>query len=311
MIRKILVPVDGSAFAESAVPLALALADQAGAEIRLAMVNEPINLPPGVWAEAFLATHAKYLEAITESVESRRSSEGAVSSVLLEGEVASTLCDEATISEADLVVMSTHGHGGLTRLWLGSVADALLRDSPVPILLVRPLEEAETAPSEPPPVVMERIVVALDGSAFAEAALEPALELARLFGASVTLLKAVSYPVLISSYLPDTVQHNEAFIRQAEEEALEYLDGVRARYGDLSVPLSAEVLVSPRPAAGVLEHVQEAGDDLIAMASHARHGLARAVIGSIADKVVRGSHTPVLIVHPVDRGLHAHSQEVA
>ncbi|NIR41418.1 MAG: universal stress protein, partial [Actinobacteria bacterium] len=155
------------------------------------------------------------------------------------------------------------------------------------------------------------VVVPLDGSHFAEAAIQPALELSALFEASVTLLKAVSYPVMISSYLPDTVEQNQAFIRQAEEEARDYLDLIRARVGHGSTTIELEVLVSPRPAAGVLEHVGESGADLVVMASHARHGLARLVIGSIADKVVRGSKTPVLIVHPQPDKIRARSQEVA
>jgi len=310
MITKILVPVDGSAFAESAFPLALELARKAGAEVRLAMVNEPLNLPPGVWAETFLANHARYLDELAESVSDRAGEGVRVTSTLLEGsEVAGALCAEARSSHADLVLLSTHGHGGLTRFWLGSVADAVLRESPAPVLLVRPKEEEDgsvVASSE-----ITHIVVPLDGSPFAEAAIGPALEMARLFDASVTLLRAVSYPVLISSYLPDTAEQNQAFIRQAEDEARDYLDLVRARYAETAVPLELEVLVSARPAIGVLDYVAESGSDLVAMASHARHGVARAVIGSIADKVIRGSRTPVLVIHPVEGKLNVRAEEVA
>lgn len=309
MIKKILVPVDGSAFAESAIPMALSVADKAGADIRLAMVNEPVNLPPGVWAEAFLANHSRYLDSVTESVEGRVGEGTKVSSVLLEGEVSRALCEEVTSSNADLVVISTHGHGGLARMWLGSVADAVLRDSPAPVLLVRPTEEAEGEPDAPDS--FSAILVPLDGSTFAEAAIGPALELSHLFDAPITLMKTVSYPVMISSYLPDTAEQNQAFVRQAEDEARDYLDLVRSRYPDESPPIELEVLVSPRPATGVLEHVAAGGPDLVAMASHARHGIARAALGSIADKVIRGSKTPVLIVHPTDEELHVRSEEVA
>ncbi len=311
MTTKILVPVDGSAFAESAIPLALSLAEKAGADIRLAMVSEPANLPPGVWAEAFLATHSQYLDSITDSLASRSGPETSVSATLLEGEVSRAICEEAESSGADLVVMSTHGHGGLTRVWLGSVAEGVVRSSSSPVVLVRPREvEAEDEAPEAPDT-LSHIVVPLDGSDFAEAAIEPALELARLFAASVTLLRTVSYPVLISSYLPDTAEENQAFIRQAEQEARDYLDLVRSRYDGAGVPLALEVLVSPRPAAGVLDHVEESGADFVAMASHARHGLARVVIGSIADKVIRGSHTPVMIVHPTKEEISMRSEEVA
>lgn len=309
MITKILVPVDGSAFAETAIPLALALAGKAGAEVRLAMVSEPGNLPPGVWAEAFLANHAHYLELTTASLEERVGPAITVSSVLLEGEVSKALCAEAASSKADLFVMSTHGHGGLTRMWLGSVADSVLRDSAIPVVLVRPTESEQGEPSAPDSLT--DIIVPLDGSAFAEAAIAPALELSHLFDAPITLMRAVSYPVMISAYLPDTAEQNQAFIRQAEDEARDYLDLVRSRYSHESPAMELAVLVSPRPATGLLEHVTESGADFVVMASHARHGIARAAIGSIADKVIRGSKTPVLIVHPTERELQVSSEEVA
>ena len=80
---------------------------------------------------------------------------------------------------------------------------------------------------------------------------------------------------------------------------------------DGSSPIEIEVLISHSPAAGVLEHVAASGVDLVAMATHGRQGLARAALGSIADKVIRGSHTPVLIVHPTEGELLARSEEVA
>jgi nucleotide-binding universal stress UspA family protein len=309
MITKILVPVDGSAFAESAIPLALSFAAKSGAEVRLGMVSAPANLPPGVWAEAFLDNHSRYLDAATEEVVEQAGPGTTVSSVLLEGEVSGALCEEVTSSKVDLVVMSTHGHGGLTRMWLGSVADALLRESPVPVVLVRPTENEAGEPVAQESIA--GIIVPLDGSRFAEHAIEPALLVGHLFGVPITLLRAVSYPVMISSYLPDTAEQNQAFIRQAEDEARDYLDLVRSRYAHESPPIELEVLVSPRPASGVLDFVSKSGADFVVMASHARRGIARAALGSIADKVIRGSKTPIMVVHPSDEKRHARSEEVA
>jgi len=309
MIRRILVPVDGSTFAEAALPLALALSEKAGAAVRLAMVNQPPNLPPGVWAEAFLANHAQYIESIAESVSNRAAPEVAVSSVLLEGEVAAALCAEASSAGVDLVVMSTHGHGGLTRMWLGSVADRVLGEAPVPVLLVRPSEDDSVDPAES--TTISRILVPLDGTPFAEAALDPAFEIGRLFGASFVLLRTVTYPVVATSYLPDTVQVNEAFVRHAKEDARVYLEAVRARFDDGSGRVDIDVLVGHSSATTILDQVADSGADLVVMASHGRHGFARAALGSVTDKVLRGSHTPVLIVHPSDLGRPERSEEVS
>ena len=295
MFRRIVVPVDGSAFAESAISTALAIAAKTDGEVRLAMVNEPVNLPPGTWAEAFLENHARYLETAVAKVEDGAAEGVQVSSVLLEGEVSRALVAEAEAWEADLVVMSTHGHGGLARIWLGSVTDEVVRASPAPVLLVRPPEDGRDLPVAP--AGFRHVVITLDGTPFAEQAIEPALALGRLFGASFTLLRTVPYPVMVSAYLPDTVEQNETFFLQAEELARTYLEEVRGGLGDPSI--GTAVIVGPTPARGVLDHVAEHDADLIAMASHGRHGLARAALGSITDKVVRGAGATVLVVHPV------------
>lgn len=296
MYAQILVPLDGSVFAESALPHALSLAEKTKASVRLAMVNEPVDLPPGVWAEAFLANHAHYLDTITESVRSRAAPGVSVSSTLLEGEVSKALAAEADVT-SELIVMSTHGHGGISRMWLGSVADELLRLSPVPVLLIRPQKGEEGAAPEEVKAV-RHIVVALDGTPFGEQAIEPALALAESLDAATTLLRAVAFPAMISSYMPDTVQGNDAFVAEAEGEARSYLEQLKGELGLSDKDVHYDVRVTARPANGIMEYAESNGADLIAMASHARHGVSRAVLGSVADKVVRGSHVPVLIVHP-------------
>jgi nucleotide-binding universal stress UspA family protein len=305
MIRKVLVPVDGSAFSEAALPMAIAVAGKAGAEVRLVMVSEPANLAPGAWAEAFLANHADYLESTAEGVRTEAKAGTVVTSMLLEGPVSKAICDEAEGAGADLVVMSTHGHGGLTRMWLGSTTDAVLRQSPVPVLLVRPEEDGDGPPSVGGSV--GHVAVALDGSDFAEAALDPGLEMARLFEAKVTLLRTVMHPVLTSAYLPDTVEMTEAYLERAEEEARAYLGEVLAARA-IGSDVEVDVIVSQRPATGILQFVTESGADLVVMASHGRHGVVRAVVGSVTDKVIRAGHTPVLIVHPTETADHRRSE---
>jgi nucleotide-binding universal stress UspA family protein len=269
------------------------------------LVSEPANLAPGVWAEAFLANHTDYLASTAEGVRTEAKAGTVVTSMLLEGPVSKAICDEAEGAGADLVVMSTHGHGGLTRMWLGSTTDAVLRQSPVPVLLVRPEEEGDGPPAVAGSV--GHVAVALDGSDFAEAALDPGLEMARLFDAKVTLLRTVAHPVLTSAYLPDTVEMTEAYLERAEEEARAYLAEVLAARA-IGSDVEVDVIVSQRPATGILQFVTESGADLVVMASHGRHGVVRAVVGSVTDKVIRAGHTPVLIVHPAETADHRRSE---
>jgi len=312
-IRKILVPVDASAYSESALPLAIAFAKKTGAEIRLAMVSEPADLSPGFWAEAFLANHAAYLERVQEAVREHLPVESSISSTLLEGSVASSILGEAKSAGADLIVMGTHGRGGFARMWLGSIADAVVRQSHVPVALARPEvgEGGEVEASIDKPVDLGHVLVPLDGSTFGEAAIAPALDLCRSFSARLTFLCTIAQPMLGSSYLPDAAELNRKYLESAEREAQSYLTAVRTRHAGAGVAVDAEVVKSVRPAPGILAHIADHDVDLVVMASHARRGVPRAVMGSVADKVIRGSSTPVLVIRPEEEASSEPEEEVA
>src|SRR5215212_9167057 len=130
--RSIIVPVDGSRLAEGAIPYALAIAERAKSKVRLVLVH-PENYPP------LLIEPAKvYLKELTGRLRKRLGQ--SLSSIILNGPTAASLVRHAREIEADLVVMSTHGHGGLRRAWLGSVTDQIIRSLEVPVLAVRAAE---------------------------------------------------------------------------------------------------------------------------------------------------------------------------
>ena len=194
MPRSILVPLDGSPLAEQALPLAEAIAKASRARIRLAMVH---RLPPSPvdrdGAQLFLAmelasrrSESLYLRRIANEIRGRPRSE--VRTALLEGPVGPALNGFVRDMRVDMIVMSTHGRGALERLWLGSVADFLVRTAEVPVLLVRPTEKPKARPSAARP---RRILVPLDGSPLAEGALGPAAGLAKLLGVELVVVQVV------------------------------------------------------------------------------------------------------------------------
>jgi nucleotide-binding universal stress UspA family protein len=241
------VPLDASAFSESALPLALTLAGRTGAEIRLAMVNEPVDTP-GFWTEAFLDNHAEYLDGVTTAVRRRAPVTSEVSSALLEGPVASSLLAEADASGADLVVMGTPGRGGVAGMWLGSVAEAIVRQSALPVTLVR--AEESGARGLDAPTNVSHVVVPLDGSAFGEAAITPALEVCRTLSDRLTFLFTIAHPVLGLALLPDAAELNRAFIERAEADARTYLCPLRERYAGTGVGIHVDVMTGVRPFSG-------------------------------------------------------------
>jgi nucleotide-binding universal stress UspA family protein len=304
MLRSILVPLDGSEFGEHALPIAAAVARRSGATLHLAHVHQGKSAAGAAIADRdvydLLArqTEEDYLADVSARLRAR----GPLAlepALLARGDVAAGLRDYAERHCIDLVVMATHGRGALARLWLGGVADELARELTRPVLLVRP---GEGPPDLDHDVEMRSILVPLDGTALAEKAIGPALEMGKLFDAELTLVR-VNAPVLLASWLPEApygpsdLGEAAAAQRQEAEIARRYLDGVAARLTDQGARVRVDVVVDALPADGILGEARAAHADLIALQTHGRRGLARFFLGSVADGVVHGGSTPVLLHH--------------
>ncbi len=141
MFSKIMVPLDGSSFAEEALPYARGLAEQNQATLLLARVEETFEPPPGVFVPATALPEVFQLGAgeYLEQQAARLTLAGLnVQTILLEGKVADALLKCAREEKVNLIVMSTHGRTGLSRLLMGSVAERIVHDAPCPVLLIRP-----------------------------------------------------------------------------------------------------------------------------------------------------------------------------
>jgi nucleotide-binding universal stress UspA family protein len=296
---QILVPLDGSTFAESALPLALALSKKTKAGIHLLTVVEPIpafayeewESATKEWSEGYLANVAERISPNTG---------GKVTTALHTGHVVETLMAEVKSSKADLVIMATHGRGMLSRAWLGSVADGFMRQAEVPVMYVRP-EEGKT-PAAAPRADFETLLVPLDGSELSESALAHATDFGELFGSAYHLTRIVSYPIDIASpYLPHTVQMNQSILADAKSGAAEYLEDHADRMRKRGLRVTTSVIVDTQAGHGILSEADAVGCDLIAMSTHGRRGVGRVVLGSTADKVLRGTHVPLLLHRPAPK----------
>jgi nucleotide-binding universal stress UspA family protein len=286
MFGSVLVPLDGSPFAEHALPLARAVARRAGAELDLVRVHGLYALkdPAASWCpydpaqdaecrreeEAYLANLARRL---------REAGPVRVSTAVVPGLVADGILGRAKDRHADLVVMTTHGVGPVSRFFLGSVADELVRRATAPLLLVRP-------PAAPPDLAAEpavrHVLVPLDGSGLSEQVVEPAVELANVLGARLTLLRVVE-------------PHPTPGPGPAEE-ASAYLEGWAGRLRGRAQGVRARVVAARHAASAILEEARSA--DLVALSTHGRGGVRRLLLGSVADKVLRGAAVPVLVCRP-------------
>jgi nucleotide-binding universal stress UspA family protein len=299
VFRTILVPLDGSPLAEQALPLALSVARRAQADLRLVMVHarHPGGPDPDIGASR---SEQAYLDKVAARVRDTGGRPAATdvipaaTALIEEGSIAPALCGYARALQVGLIVLTTHGRGPLSRFWLGSVADELLRQATVPLLIHRPSADAPPGPDADHRFT--RILVPLDGSETAEAVLGPAAELARLMDAELTLLRVVEGMPIVSPdgmvYVPPALdpELSKELVAQARDD----LGRIAARLSGEGRRVDTRVVVQGSAVETILEAAQRA--DLVALATHGRGRVARLFLGSVADKVVRAAPCPVLVV---------------
>lgn len=304
--RSILVPLDGSPLAEQALPLAARIAGAARGKLRLALVHQllPAPLDPA-GAKLFVSfelASRKWERGYLRAQQARLRGEGIgmSSSVTLTGKVGPALAQYVRELDLDLVVMATHGRGGLRRAWLGSVADYLVRHLEVPVVLVRPSEPGVAAP---PPTAGKQILVPLDGSPLAEEVLQPAGALARAWSAELNLVQVV-YPVLtvMDQALPLPSTYDSELTESCRGAAQDYLDDIVGRLQGEGLRASGVAVVGWNAVDSLLEIARPERVSLIAIATHGRGGLQRLALGSVADKLIRAAEVPVLVHRPAGRG---------
>ena len=314
MYRRILVPLDGSTLSETALRMALPLAHRQGATVEIVHVHE---LPHLLGLAPMFDTQ---LDAeVRDSMRSEQralarglSQESGVSveAVFLEGDALSALVEYAERTEPDLVVMTTHGRSGLSRLWLGSITDGIARKLRIPVLVTHgeaagDVERGSVSSAVDAPM-FPRVLVPLDGSANAEAIFPSITALVMPDEVTVALLRVVVAPVQTDLRLKaasSTPSTYRAGIDAARVESLAYLDDVAESLRAIGILATTHVVVHPNPASVILNFASDSpfasGNlvDLIALAPHERTTRDRLLLGSVTDKVLRGATTPVLLHH--------------
>jgi len=295
MKRTILIPLDGSHFAERVLAFVRHAAKPQVSKLLLVYVTQPSQYYTVVVPDAMHTVNIndwkeqseKYLAHMAAGL---RTEGYEVTYVMSEGDVASTICEVADAQNVDMIAMTTHGRSGLAKWVLGSVADRVIRVAHQPVLLVRPQEE------EIPSTPIQRILVPLDGSRLAEEALEQAILLAKENQSEIWLLQSVEFPEYWGEEyagmhaIPSLISTEEQEAA-AREYLLQLAETVTAE------ALSAQIIVTTGHAASAISDVVTDNDiDLIVMSTHGRSGLSRWVFGSVAEKVVRLAECPVLLI---------------
>ncbi len=308
--ERILVPLDGSGMAAGILPAAQNLAKRLGARIDLLAVVDPettelpsyMPIAAGVprmefSAGEFESAEEVQLERIRAAAEYLNTVANSLREDGLEVDVEATVGDpaqeivaKAKRGHTDVIAMATRGRAAIGRGLLGSVTDKVTHSSAVPMLVVCPVEGGSTAP-------ISRLIVGLDGSRVAEAALDPARNLAASLGVPVLLLRATAVAARMAAYGGEPYFASADLDGDMDEEAREYLDSIAARQKELGADVETRV----RPGAAYNEIQTAAAEQpgsLIVLATRGRSGLTRWVLGSVTDRIIRSSDSPVLVIPP-------------
>ncbi|HEY7909539.1 MAG TPA: universal stress protein [Thermomicrobiales bacterium] len=303
MAYHILVPLDGSPLAATAVPYAVTLARVSEARVTLlAVVASPPEHAglPSAAAQEGDERHITESTAYLESVAAAMRAHGlTVTTVVRHGNPASEILAASEDAGCSLIVMSTHGRTGLERIRMGSVAQHVLRHAIIPTLVVRRGDDAPTEGA----ATIAAITVTLDGSPLAEEALPVATRIATGLAIPLTLLRVIpnltylastGWDAGYSAYYPvsDETERGE---EHAVEQGLEAI-AAPLRAEGLDVRTRWERSATSRAAEAIAAVLAKQPAGIAVMASHGRGGVLRWALGSTAEEVLDQSPCPVLIV---------------
>jgi nucleotide-binding universal stress UspA family protein len=301
MFERILVPLDGSALAECVLPHVIPLARIFHAHVLLVRVLEPPHdhglaqaIDPVEW-HMWKAESQKTLEQVRD----RLAAAGVdVEAALLEGQAAQTICEFAHQRQASLIVLSSHGEGGLSDWNIGSVVQKLIVRAHTTLLIVPAYLAADIAGPE---THYERLVVPLDGSQRAECALPIAVRIAEAHGARLLLAHVVRTPEM-ARHEPLTVEEQhllQQVVARNQQAAADYLARMQAQ---LSIPTETRLVISKHVVPSLYAVLDDAHTDLVLLTAHGYSGHTAWPCGSVATSFIAHASFPLFIVQDVAHG---------
>jgi nucleotide-binding universal stress UspA family protein len=304
MYRSVLVPLDGTSFGEQALPVALEVARRTGATLHLVHVHTPGSawtplegMMPGAstMRPVTQAEDRQYLEATLAVLGGETPVQGDVR--VLEGPVGRSVAEGAQAAEVDLVVMSTHGRTGLSRLWHHDVAGYLTRHLSVPILAVPVRDDARSARVP----ALRHVLVPLGGRPQNAGVLDNVGQFCQAFGGRATVLRVVDPPMEVGYTLLGQDAHlNHYLLEDLDDAARGYLAEASARLAAMGVPIEMAVVHGANSADAILEYARtgiEGGADVIAMETHGLGTVRHLFSDSVVEAVLHGADVPILLHH--------------
>jgi nucleotide-binding universal stress UspA family protein len=297
MFKHLLVPLDGSRLAEAALPAAVYLSQKLGASVTLVHIIER-DAPQDVHGQSHLKNvddARAYLDEVAQAAfPPNLHVERHVHAAESKKDVPCSIVEHTRELGTDLIVMCTHGRGGLRDLLFGSIAQQVVGSGTTPVLLIRPPNIGSI-----PPFDCRRILAPLDGAPDHEQGLRVGLELAQSCRADLHILVVIPTPgSLLGEHaatrrlLPGTTKE---MLELAQQDAEDYLSGHVSRLQNKGVSVTGEVCRG-EPSGTIIEAAERIGADLIVLGTHGKVGMGAFWSGSVAPRVSSYSHLPLLLV---------------
>ena len=287
MYERILVPLDGSKFAEQVFPPVVELATAFSSEIILVEVCEPEETEFGQACRLYINNEAEKLKTDLEG------SPANVRTTVLEGKAAEQILSYAEKSDISLIMISSHGRSGIAPWSLGGTASKVLHRVGAPLIIVRAKEKAEESAKVK---LFSRILIPLDGSEKSEVILPYVAELTKKLGSEVTLLQVIEtgrhvHTIGGLGYIP----YKDRDVNLVKTNVQKYLDGVSAKFAGTKATVTSEIRVGDS-AREIIKLAAAKDCSLIAMSSHGRAGIEAWAHESTTGKILQASKQSFMFV---------------
>ncbi len=301
MFDPILVPLDGSPLAECVLPHSIAIASSFGAEITLLRVLEKNQA--GSSAQIFDLLNWQinktkatlYLEKTKGRLEEARIRAQAA---VLEGLVAEGITEYAQNKGMKLIILSSHGHTGLSKWGISSIAQKIILSAPTSVLVVRAYQHDIRAGTFVDVPAYQRILVPLDGSQRAENVLPIVTQLAQFHKSEIHLVHVVQTPEMARQMppLPEDIDLSNRVVARNQEEAGHYLEQMKTRSILEGIPVQAHLLTSANAAVALHQLAEQEHIDMVALSAHGYSGNQQWPYGGMVNNFILYSKVPLLIV---------------
>ncbi|MFZ6030586.1 MAG: universal stress protein [Chloroflexota bacterium] len=297
MFDPILVPLDGSQLAECVLPHAVAIARSFDAEITLLHVLEKNQASTSAQTFDHLnwqihkTQAALYLEKTKMSIQA---SELQARTIVLEGLVAEEITKYAQNQGMKLIILSSHGHSGLTQWGISSVTQKTVLSAPTSVFIVR----AHQCDSQSLHSLYRRILVPLDGSQRAENVLPIITLFAQFHRAQIHLVQVVQTPEMARHLPPvsEDIDLSNRIVARNYEEAQRYLEKIKTRSYLEGIPVQTHLVTGENAAVELHQVVEQKQIDMVALSAHGYSGNRDWPYGSMANNFILYGKVPLLVV---------------